>query len=69
MKIRLATREGAHVTDVRLPPFGKLPEVLIWGFNRVFQFYCSLEVDGDPCGAEYREVFCYMIPLADLEEV
>ena len=68
IRVRLATRDGAHVADVTIPPFRTLPEVLIYGFNRVFPFHASVEADGDPCRAEYREVFCYMVP-ARAEEV
>lgn len=68
IRVRLSTREGAHVADVTIPPFMKLPEVLVFGFNRVFQFHTSMAIDGEPCRAEYREVFCYMVP-ARAEEV
>jgi hypothetical protein len=68
IRIRLATRDGGHVTDVTIPPFHKLPEVLVLGFNRVFQFHADMRIDGEPCCAEYREVFCYMIPRLAEEE-
>jgi hypothetical protein len=61
MKMRLTIRDGGHVADVEIPPFKSLPDVLVWG-DRVFSFHQSRSDDGDPCSAEYREVFCYWIP-------
>ncbi len=61
MKIRLAVRDGGHVTDVEIPPFQTFPEVVVWG-QRFFSFHSELSGDGEPCAAEYREVFAYWIP-------
>lgn len=60
IRIRLAVRDGGHVADVTIPPFQKLPEVLVWGV-RFFSFHSSMSIDGEPCSAEYREVFAYMV--------
>lgn len=62
IRVRLAIRDGGHVADVNIPPFHKLPEVLVYG-GRVFSFHTSIAIDGEPCRAEYREVFVYVIPL------
>jgi hypothetical protein len=59
--IRLATRDGHEVADVRVQPFQYLPEVLVWG-ERIFSFHAELNMDGEPNKAEYREVFCFVIP-------
>lgn len=59
---RLATKDGAHVADVNVPPFKDYPDVLIWG-ERVFQFHSAATADGDPCTAEYREAFCFAVPI------
>lgn len=61
MKIRLATGEGAEVSVFHIPPFLTRPDVVVWG-NRVFGFHMSMDIDGEPCSVEYREVFCYAIP-------
>jgi hypothetical protein len=61
--VRLATRTGAHVVEVTIPPFQLLPEVVMWG-QRLFGLHAQLEVTDDPCLAEYREVFCFVIPPA-----
>jgi hypothetical protein len=61
IRIRLVTSDGREVEDVFIPPFRKLPEVLVWG-ARMFSFHRDLKDDADPCSAEYREVFAYWIP-------
>jgi hypothetical protein len=64
--IRLAIRDGGFVGNVFIPPFVKLPEVLVWG-ARMFAFHADLKVDGEPCVAEYREIFAYFIPPGEYE--
>jgi hypothetical protein len=59
-RIRLALRQGEHVGDIELPPLAKLPDVIAWGL-RTFAFYQELNADGDPCCAEYREVFAFYV--------
>jgi hypothetical protein len=59
---RLATKDGSHVADVQVPPFQSNPDVLIWG-DRVFQFHAAISGGGDPCSAEYRECFAFMVPI------
>jgi hypothetical protein len=61
LEIRLTTRDGAEVTEVVIPPFQKLPEIIAWA-QRFFAFHCELKADGENCAAEYREVVCYLIP-------
>jgi hypothetical protein len=51
---------GAYVADVTIPPFQKLPEVVVWG-ERFFGFHKMLDEPEDPCAAEYRQVFAYCI--------
>jgi hypothetical protein len=60
-KIRLAIRGGGHVADVEIPPFRKMPDVVVWG-ERFFALHGELSADGDACSHEYREVFVYVIP-------
>jgi hydroxyacyl-ACP dehydratase HTD2-like protein with hotdog domain len=59
--IRLATRDGHEAANVMIPPFQYLPEVLVWG-KGIFSFHAELNMDGEPNKAEYREVFCFVIP-------
>jgi hypothetical protein len=59
---RLATKDGDHVADVQVPTFQKLPDVLIWG-DRIFQFHQDITTADDPCSAEYRECFAFMVPI------
>lgn len=61
MRIRLACNDGAEVAVFVIPPFSKRPDVVAWG-DRVFGFHMSMDIDGEPCSVEYREVFCYAIP-------
>lgn len=61
IKIRLAIYDGGHVSDAIIPPFQKLPEVVVWG-ERFFAFHHVIEEAEDECRAEYREVFAYWIP-------
>lgn len=63
IKVRLAIRDGGHVANVSIPPFVKLPEVLVWG-QRMFAFHSELKADGEPCSVEYREIFAFWIPPA-----
>lgn len=60
IRIRLAIHDGGHVSDVTIPPFQKLPEVLVWG-ERFFAFHHMIEEAEDVCKAEYREVFAHWI--------
>ena len=64
--IRLAARDGGHVCDVIIPPFQKLPEVLVWG-ERFFTFHTKLDDPEELCVAEYREAFAYCVPPIDYE--
>jgi hypothetical protein len=61
MRIRLAISDGGYVADVTIPPFQKMPEVVVWG-ERFFAFHVMLTEPEDICAAEYREVFAYFIP-------
>ena len=65
--IRLTTRDGRHVADVTIPPFQSLPEVLVWG-ERFFSLHSEFMKEEDPAAAEYREVFCYWIPPAQMTD-
>jgi hypothetical protein len=67
IRVRLAIRDGGHVAEVEIPPFQSLPDVIVWG-DRVFSFHMSMDIDGEMCRAEYREVFCYVILPATREE-
>lgn len=59
--VRLAIHDGGYVADVSIPPFQKMPEVIVWG-DRHFAFHAMLTEPEDHCAAEYREVFAYFIP-------
>jgi hypothetical protein len=61
MRVRLAVRDGGHVTDVIIPPFRSLPEVIVWG-ERFFSLHRTLAIPEESCAAEYREVFAYWVP-------
>jgi hypothetical protein len=61
MIVRLAVHDGGHVADVSIPPFQKMPEVIVWG-QRFFAFHAMLTEPEDSCAAEYREVFAYFVP-------
>lgn len=61
IRIRLSIADGRYVADVSMPPFQKLPAVVVWG-QRFFIFHQMLDAPEDPCAAEYREVFAYCIP-------
>jgi hypothetical protein len=60
IKVRLAIRDGGFVTNVTIPHFRKLPEVLVWS-ERIFGFHGELKDDGEPCSVEYREIFAFWI--------
>lgn len=66
IRIRLAIDNGDHVMDVTIPPFQKLPEVVIWG-QRFFAFHHVISEAEDACKAEFREVFAYWIPTGEIE--
>jgi hypothetical protein len=66
IQIRLAVRDGGHVADVTIPPFQGFPDVVVWG-QRFFAFHHEMKEDGDPCRAEYREIFAYWIPALGAE--
>lgn len=57
-QIRLVTREGMIVTDLAIPPFEALPEVVLWG-SRAF-VKCS-----NPGLGTYREASSYSIPFEE----
>ena len=59
--VRLAVRGGGHVADVIIPPFQKLPDVVVWG-ERFFGLHHELSAVEERCAAEYQEVFAYWIP-------
>jgi hypothetical protein len=54
MKINLLTRDGEFVTEVEIPMFKLMPEVLVWG-ERTFVYSPGV------LGA-YYEGFAYYIP-------
>lgn len=51
--IKLHTDDGGYVTTVKVPKFTPKAKVLNWGI-RFFMLHES---------GEYREVFCYCIPV------
>jgi len=53
IKVILHTREGQYVTEVLVPEFNPMPEVIIWG-SRVF-------VKPEDCKG-YYEGFAYYVP-------
>jgi hypothetical protein len=59
--IRLAIRGGGYVADVSIPPFQRLPDIIVWG-SRHFTFHAMLPEPEDHCAAEYREGFAYFVP-------
>ena len=61
IKVRLAIPDGGYVADVTIPPFKKLPDVIVWG-QRFFTFHKDLPEPEDDCAAEYREAFAYWGP-------
>jgi hypothetical protein len=59
--VRLQTREGEFVAEVRIPPFALLPEVLIWG-SRVFCRVGEAERGAHEGALVYREGFAFWVP-------
>ena len=57
MNVRLVTADDGLVQEVVVPPFQKMPEVIMWG-ERFF-----IPADLIHVGYwKYREVFCYAVP-------
>jgi hypothetical protein len=50
--VKLAIADGGFVADIEMPPFLKMPEVIVWGI-RTFAHYTD---------DEYREVGSYFVP-------
>ncbi len=57
-KIRLETEDGRLVAEATRPPFGKPPEVVIWG-QRVFKLH--EDKNSESHGSVYREVFAWVV--------
>jgi hypothetical protein len=60
-RVRLVTPEGMIVTDLVVPPFDKMPEVLLWG-SRAF-LRCT-----NPGMFTYRETTSYAAPYEEDDE-
>jgi hypothetical protein len=60
IEVQLVTADGGYVGKFQIPPFQKLPEVLVWG-SRVFHLDAPGEIP------IYREVFAFAI-VAELPD-
>jgi hypothetical protein len=56
IKVKLCISSGEHVTDVMIPPFQSMPDIIVWG-ERFFKMH-----QVTPDYAEYREGFAYWVP-------
>ncbi len=67
MKVKLEVPGGGLVGTFGIPPFAKLPEVIVWG-SRIFVLHEPR--DGRPLAEVapvYREGLAYVIPSGQLE--
>ena len=59
MDIELQTEGGGHVAVVEIPPFQRLPAVVIWGV-RTFTLHTAGERPADGALPVYREAFAFV---------
>lgn len=60
LEVVLQTSDGSYVTTGVLPPFIKLPKVLIWG-DRCFQLDGPEETERWNVPPSYKEAFMFVV--------
>jgi hypothetical protein len=61
LKIPLLTSSGEYVTTVEIPPFQKVPDIIVWGSR---MFVHKVRHGHGEGGADYLEAFAFWVPPA-----